>query len=80
MSLRWASSASSRLATASVALSDEPSASSTSTISSSRVEDGKNCWGTKRNINIDTTNAATVTAITVLRKRTHQVTQERTRW
>jgi hypothetical protein len=68
------------LACASVAFSDEPSASLKSTISSTRVDDGKNCCGTKRNANTDATNKAIVTTITIQRCRTHQSTSLRTRW
>ena len=79
MSSRVARAFSSRWATASVWRRELPSASSRSTISSSRVESGKNCWGTKRNIASDTTKAATVTAITSQRWCTHQMTQPRKR-
>src|SRR6476619_2158909 len=43
-----------------------------STISSVRVESGKNCCGTKRNIAIESTNAATVAPITSQRCDRHQ--------
>ncbi|MNN00450.1 hypothetical protein D3C81_1130410 [compost metagenome] len=69
MPLRCLSSDSNFNACAWVAVSDVPSASSISTISSGRVESGKNCCGTKRNITSENTNKPMVAKITSQRRR-----------
>ena len=62
-----------------VLLNEAPSASFRSTISSSRLDAGKNCCGTNLNNTIEPRNNSTVSAITVLRRCTHHSTKRRTR-
>ena len=65
------------MTTAAVAPKLAPSGSRTSIMISSRSDAGKNWFGTRVNPAADTTNASTVTAITVQRRRTHQATTPR---
>src|SRR5258708_37603287 len=66
-----------RLTCTSVAWKDAPCGSHRSTISSGRLDGGKNCCCTKRNPNMDNANTATVIRMTVLRQATHQFTSAR---
>ncbi len=75
----WRISASKRLASASVWPKLAPSGSHSSTISSGRLESGKNCFSTYLKPNTPSTKAASVMTITVLRYSTHQFTQPRKR-
>ncbi|MNN67219.1 hypothetical protein D3C81_1828430 [compost metagenome] len=68
-----------RLASASICAKLVPSGIHSSTISSGRLESGKNCFSTNLNAHRPSAKLTSVTAITVLRHVTHQFTRYRKR-